>query len=151
MLVRRSHGCRATLTLDRAHPATLQSTTTANNRRISLSSGESFVEEEKKKAATSDNGSKFLVAYSVAGLNFQCRGKMNCTPNALGKMFRLVRHKSNHHPVNPTSLEHLIIPPSYLNTDIDSGSSYSSLSSTRRSFLFGTGDTIRHGLSSALQ
>ena len=53
----------------------------------------------------------------------------------------LLPQKSNHHTVNPISLEHLIIPSSYLNTHRGENlllwdSPYSS--STRRSFLFGS-------------
>ena len=36
--------------------------------------------------------------------------------NALVKMAHLSRQKSNHHPVDPTSLETVVIPPSYLRT-----------------------------------
>ena len=35
----------------------------------------------KKKAATSGHGTKFLVASTVAGLDFKCRAKLNYTPN----------------------------------------------------------------------
>jgi len=147
----RHHGCSARLTLDGDTPTNTpvhthgeqQAEILVHKAKVSL----------KKKAATSDQSTKFLVASTTAGLDFETSSKMNCTPNALGKMARLARQKANRHPINPSSLEHLVIPPSYLKTHNGEDlllwdSTYSA--TTRRSFLFGTEDNLRHGLSNAL-
>ena len=60
----------------------------------------------KKKAATSDHRTKFLVASTVVGLDFECKAKLNCTPNTMGKTTRLARKKSNHHPYFPETPGH---------------------------------------------
>ena len=88
---------------------------------------------------------KYVVASAVAGLEFECRVKLGCRTNCLEKMVRSARRAANRHPSNPTSLETLAIPPSYLQSAAgdslllwDSGYS----STLRRSFLFGTADNM---------
>ena len=95
----------------------------------------------KRKAATSDLPTKYLVAEATGRLNEETRQKLNCDLNALYKMTRSSRAAANTHPSNPTSLENLSIPGSYLTTTSgdslllwDSGWS----EELRRSFLFGT-------------
>ncbi len=99
----------------------------------------------KHRAATSDMTTKHIVASAVAGLDFECRAKLGCRTNCLEKMARSARHTANRHPNNPTSLETLSIPPSYLQSQTgdnlllwDSGWS----SNLRRSYLFGTNDNM---------
>ena len=70
----------------------------------------------KHRAATSDMPTKHLIATTAAGLNFETRSKLNCQINSFGEMARLSRQKANRHPLNPTSLEQLVIPPAYLKT-----------------------------------
>ena len=96
---------------------------------------------------------KHLIATTAAGLNFETRSKLNCQINSLGKMARLSRQKANRHPVNPTSLEHLVIPPAYLKTHSGENlllwdSEYST--NLRRSFLFGTENNMEYGLHNSL-
>ena len=57
-------------------------------------------------AATSDMTTKRLVAEAVSGLDFECRAKLGCRANCLGKMARSDRDAANRHPANLTNLEH---------------------------------------------
>ena len=68
----------------------------------------------KRKAADTDLPSKQLAAACQAELDFEAKSLLGCQENALVKMARLSRQKANHHPVNPTSLETLVIPPSFV-------------------------------------
>ena len=72
----------------------------------------------KQRAATSDMNTKHIVASAVADLDFECRAKLGCWTNCLENMVRSARHAANRHPTNPTSLETLAIPPSYLQSAI---------------------------------
>ena len=68
----------------------------------------------KRKAADTDLPSKHLAAACQAELDFEAKSLLGCQENALVKMARLSRQKANHHPVNPASLETLVIPPSFV-------------------------------------
>ena len=100
----------------------------------------------KKTATTSDFSSKTLAGTCCAEMvDREHRSKLGCNDESLKRMARRARQKSNHHPINPSSLETLVIPPSYLRTASgdnlliwDSGYS----TDLRRSFLFATEDNL---------
>ena len=99
----------------------------------------------KRLASTTENSTKRIVADAVAGLSFESLARINCDPSSLSRMARRARQKAFSHPVNPTSLQDLILPPSYLrsaggDTMLLWDSNYSS--NLRRSFLFGTEDNL---------
>ena len=78
-------------------------------------------------------------------MGFEARSNLGCHENALVKMARLLRQKSNCNPVSPASLDNLVILPSYLQSASGDSmllwdSEYSP--SLRRSFLFGTQDNL---------
>jgi hypothetical protein len=66
--------------------------------------------EVEERAAATDVKTQTIVADSMAKLDFECMEKLNCHPNAIGKMARLSRRKANGCPPAPTSLETLDIP-----------------------------------------
>ena len=72
----------------------------------------------KNRAASSEMTTKHMVASALAGLLFECRSKLGCRSESLGKMARSARRKVNMHPASRTSLETLAIPPSYLQSAI---------------------------------
>ena len=90
-----------------------------------------------------DFNPKKLAATCSSSFCFRGEANIGCSENFLVRMARRTRQASNRHPSNPTSLEHLVIPSSYLTTN-DGGtllrwdSGY--FTSLRRSFLFGTED-----------
>ncbi|XP_063682933.1 uncharacterized protein LOC134817602 [Bolinopsis microptera] len=99
----------------------------------------------KTLAATTENSTKQIVADSVAGLSFEASSRLNCDPKSLARLVRRARQKAYSHPVNPISLEDLVIPPNYLtspggDTMLLWDSSYDT--DTRRSILLGTADNI---------
>ena len=136
-----SSGCKARITLDENND--LVSPTPDHNHESQVAETHVHVVKQdlKRKAATSDLPTKYLVAEATGRLNEETRQKLNCDLNALYKMTRSSRAAANTHPSNPTSLENLSIPGSYLTTTSgdslllwDSGWS----EELRRSFLFGT-------------
>ncbi|XP_063682155.1 uncharacterized protein LOC134817012 [Bolinopsis microptera] len=68
----------------------------------------------KTLAATTENSTKQIVADSVAGLSFEASSRLNCDPKSLARLVRRARQKAYSHPVNPISLEDLVIPLNYL-------------------------------------
>ena len=136
-----SSGCKARITLDENND--LVSSTPDHNHESQVAETHVHVVKQdlKRKAATSDLPTKYLVAEATGRLNEETRQKLNCDLNALYKMTRSSRAAANTHPANPTSLENLSIPGSYLTSTSgdslllwDSGWS----EELRRSFLFGT-------------
>ena len=68
-------------------------------------------------------------------------------------MARRSRQKASHHPVNLTSLDHLVIPSAYLKTHSDDNIflwDFEYSTNLRRSFLLGAQDNLEHGLSSSM-
>ena len=65
---------------------------------------------------TLDLPTKYLVAEAAGRLNEETQQKLNCGLNAMYKMARSSRAAANTHPSNPTCLETLSIPGSYLTT-----------------------------------
>ena len=95
----------------------------------------------KSRAATSDMSTKRIVAQTFSGLDFESRAKLACQLNCLGKMARSSRTAANRHPPNPTSLENLVLQPSYLltpNSDHLHLWDSNFTNSLRRSYIFGT-------------
>ena len=110
-----------------------------NNEHESRNQGSQTEEVLEEKAATSDEPIERLACSVKSLLDFECRVKLGCQPKSL-KMVSSVRAAAN-----PSSLEILSIPSSYLYSlsgdyllQWDSGYS----SSRRRSILVGTLDNI---------
>ena len=105
-------GCVARLVL---HEQTVKNSPNHNHDE---QRAEIFVHRSKKtmkeRAATSDTSTKRIVAEVLSGLDFECRANLGCRTNSLSKMVRTARAAANRQPTNPTSLEFLSIPPSYL-------------------------------------
>ena len=70
----------------------------------------------KKMASTTELPTKRIMATGVSGLSFESMARLNAAPESLGRMIRRARQKAFAHPINPSSLEDLIIPPKYITT-----------------------------------
>lgn len=71
----------------------------------------------KRKAAESNLPTRFLASQVSCGLSQESRAKIGCHVSSLSRMARLARQQSDRAPANPTSLEDLILPPSYITSN----------------------------------
>ena len=137
-----STGCKARITLNENNDLVSPTPDHKHESQVAETHVHVVKQDLKRKAATSELPTKYLVAEATGRLNEETRQKLNCDLNALYKMTGSSRAAANTHPSNPTSLENLSIPGSYLTTT--SGDSLHSgwSEELRRSFLFGTPHNI---------
>ena len=65
----------------------------------------------KNMASITELTTKRIMATGVSGLSFESMARLYAAPESLGRVIRRARQRAFAHPINPSLLEDLIIPP----------------------------------------